>query len=124
LLVQAGGGASGAGGQGASGGAGASTGGAGGAADGGHDGHAGNDGGSMAAFVASAVFGHVAATAPTTVTATPIVSRFGMPCQTLTQSIDIGGQTVHASALLCRQADGRWQLVPSQSALLGGTPPR
>jgi len=41
-----------------------------------------------------------------------------VPCQTLTQTIDIGGQNVRASAVVCRQPDGTWQLNPTQSARL------
>jgi len=53
------------------------------------------------------------------VTAGPVVvSRLGVPCQTLTQTIDIGGQNVRASAVVCRQPDGTWQLNPTQSARL------
>jgi surface antigen len=103
--------------------AGAANGGA--AAGGGGSGHAGNDnGGSVAAFMASPVFSRVAATVPTTITATPVVvSRLGIPCQTMTQTVEIGGQNVHASAVLCRQPDGRWQIQPPQNARLGTTAP-
>jgi hypothetical protein len=34
----------------------------------------------------------------------------------MTQTIDIGGQTVHASAVLCREADGVWRIEPIQNA--------
>jgi len=102
--------------------AGAANGGA--AAGGGGSGHAGNDGGSVAAFMASPVYSRVAATVPTTITATPVVvSRLGIPCQTMTQTVEIGGQNVHASAVLCRQPDGRWQIQPPQNARLGTTAP-
>jgi surface antigen len=80
-------------------------------------------GGSLAAFVASPVYGRVASTVPTRVTASPvIVSRSGVPCQKMTQTIDIGGQTVHASAVVCRHRDGTWQLNPTQSARLARAP--
>jgi hypothetical protein len=104
------------GGSGAAGGA-AGSAGAGGAGSGGSQGDGGNDkGGSLAAFVASPIYGRVASTVPTTVTASPVVvSPLGVPCQTVTQTIDIGGQTVHASAVVCRQPDGTWRLNPAQS---------
>jgi surface antigen len=73
--------------------------------------------------MASPVFGRVAATVPTTITASPVVTRLGVPCQTMTQTIEIGGQNVHASAVLCRQADGTWRIEPPQNArrpLTGG----
>jgi hypothetical protein len=44
-----------------------------------------------------------------------------VPCQTVTQTIDIGGQTVHASAMLCRHSDGSWRLNPTQDARLAPT---
>jgi hypothetical protein len=60
---------------------------------------------------------------PVTVTATPVViTRLGIPCQTMTQSIEIDGQSVHASAVLCRQADGTWHIQPSQNARSGEAP--
>jgi hypothetical protein len=34
----------------------------------------------------------------------------------MTQMIDIGGRNVHASALMCRQPNGRWEIAPAQSA--------
>jgi hypothetical protein len=40
----------------------------------------------------------------------------------MTQTIDIGGQTVYASALVCRHPDGTWRLNPPQSARLAPTP--
>ena len=45
-----------------------------------------------------------------------VISRWGVPCQTLTQTIDIGEQTVHASAVVCRQPDGTWRFNPTPSA--------
>jgi len=54
---------------------------------------------------------------PTTVTAdAPVVSSQGALCQTVTQTIDIGGQIIHASAVVCRQPGGAYQIVPTQSA--------
>jgi hypothetical protein len=74
--------------------------------------------------MASPVYSRVATTVPTTITATPVVvSRLGIPCQTMTQTVEIGGQNVHASAVLCRQPDGRWQIQPPQNARLGTTAP-
>jgi len=94
-------------GSGATGGSGSAAGGNGG----------GRDNSSVAAFVASPVFAHVAATVPTTITASPVVvSRLGVPCQTVTQTINIGGQDVHASAMLCHEPGGGWRIVPPQSA--------
>jgi surface antigen len=67
--------------------------------------------------MASPAYGRVASTVPTTVKAGPVVvSRLGVPCQRMTQSIDIGGRNVNASAVLCRQPDGSWRLNPTQSA--------
>jgi hypothetical protein len=43
-------------------------------------------------------------------------------CRTLTQTIDIGGQTVPASGVVCRQPDGTWRLNETQSAQLVPTP--
>ncbi len=80
----------------------------------------GNDGGALAAFIASPVFSRVAATVPSRVVAGPIfTSRVGLPCQTMTQNIEIDGQDVHASALLCQQPDGSWQIQPTQNASIG-----
>jgi surface antigen len=63
----------------------------------------------------------VASTVPTTITASaPVMSPQGVSCQTVTQTIDIGGQAVHASAVVCRQPDGAYQIVPTQSAGLVG----
>ncbi|HEX3497931.1 MAG TPA: hypothetical protein VHT04_01280 [Stellaceae bacterium] len=69
---------------------------------------------SLAAFVASPVYGGIAPKEPPTEEAGPVVSRGGVPCLTLTQTIDIGGQTVPASAVICRQSNGTWQLDPPQ----------
>jgi hypothetical protein len=41
----------------------------------------------------------------------------------MTQTIDIDGQTVHASAVLCREPDGIWRIEPIQDARTG-TPVR
>jgi hypothetical protein len=92
--------------------------GVGGAAADGSKGDGGNNRDSaVAAFMASPAYGHVASTARSTVSATPVVvSGLGVPCQKVTQTIDVGGRNVHASAILCRQADGSWRLNPSQSA--------
>ncbi len=71
----------------------------------------------MAAFMASPVFSRVAAGVPTTIVAgPPIVLRAGVPCQNVTQTINIGGQNVNASATLCRGPDGQWRIDPSQQA--------
>jgi hypothetical protein len=43
-------------------------------------------------------------------------------CRTLTQTIDVGGQTVPASGVVCRQPDGTWRLNETQSAQLVPTP--
>ena len=40
----------------------------------------------------------------------------GTPCRKLTRTIDIGGEIVPASALLCREGDGTWQLDGAQIA--------
>jgi surface antigen len=73
--------------------------------------------------MASPVFGRVATSVPSTIIAGPIVSRRGVPCQRVTQMIDIGGRNVHASAMLCRQSDGKWRIETTQSARLGETMP-
>jgi surface antigen len=70
---------------------------------------------SLSAFIASPVFAHVAPPMRSTIAAGPIFApRAGLVCQTMTQTIDIDGQNVHASALLCRQLDGTWRLAPPQ----------
>jgi surface antigen len=98
-------------------GAGTPNGGSGSAAAGNGGGRSANDNGALAAFVASPVFSHVVATVPTTITATPVVvSRLGVQCQTMTQTVEIDGQKVHASAVLCRWPDGTWQIAPTQGA--------
>jgi hypothetical protein len=38
----------------------------------------------------------------------------------MTQTIDIDGHAVHASALLCRQPDGSWRIAPQDAR---GAPP-
>jgi surface antigen len=113
------------------GGTGAGAPGSGGAAEmGGSQGDGGNDkNGSLAAFVASPIYGRVASKEPPTEEeAGAVVSRLGVPCRTLTQTIDIGGQTVPASGVVCRQPDGTWRLNETQSAqlvptLAGNEPP-
>jgi len=83
------------------------SGGVGGAGAGGGQGDGGNDKErSLASLVASPLDGGVASKEPPTEAAGPVVSRSGLPCRTLTQTIDIGGQTVPASAVLCRQRNG------------------
>ena len=79
---------------------------------------------SLAAFVASPVFTHVGPAVSSTVKASSVsTARVGLPCQTMTQTIDIDGQTVHASAVLCREPDGIWRIEPIQDARTG-TPVR
>jgi hypothetical protein len=91
---------------------------------GGGGGGSDRDNGPVAAFVASPVFARVTPTVPTTITASPVVvSTLGVPCQTITQTIDIGGQDVHASAVVCRQPNGGWQIVPMGSAQMGNRMP-
>ncbi len=90
---------------------------------GGIQGGGGNDkNGSLAAFVARPVYSGVASKEPPAEEAGPVVSRSGVPCRTLTQTIDIGGETVPASAVLCRQRNGTWGLNPTQDARLVATP--
>jgi hypothetical protein len=72
--------------------------------------------------MASPVFGRVAPAIPTAVTSGPLfTSPRGLPCQTMTQTITIDRQEVHAAAVLCQQSNGTWRIVPTQSA---GTPAR
>ena len=53
-------------------------------------------------------------------TAGPVfASQIGLPCQKMTQTIDIGGQNVHAAAVLCQQPNGAWRIQPTQSARIG-----
>jgi hypothetical protein len=73
---------------------------------------------SLAAFVASPIDGGLAPQEPPTEAAGPMVLRSGVPCRTLAQSIDIGGQTVPASAVICRRSNGAWQLDTTQIAQL------
>jgi len=109
-------------GDGADAGAAGSGGAAGGAGTGGSQGDGGNDKGrSLAAFVAGPVYGRVASEEPPTEEAGAVVSRLGAQCRTLTQTIDIGGQTVPASGVVCRQPDGTWRLNETQSARLVST---
>jgi surface antigen len=113
----AGAGAAGSGGAAGSAGAGSASAGA--AGTDGSQGDGGSDEGrSLAAFVASPVYGRVASEEPPTEEAGPVVSRLGAQCRTLTQTIDIGGQTVPASGVVCRQPDGTWRLNETQSARL------
>ena len=75
------------------------------------------DNSSLAAFMASPVFAHVGPAVPSTVTAgTVYIAHTGLPCQAMTQIIDIGGQTVQATAVLCQDADGVWRIEPMQGA--------
>jgi hypothetical protein len=122
-----GGGGNGAGGNGGggNGGGGGGAGGAGaggGSADaGGGPGHTRNDGDSLSAFIASPFFGRVSQRVPSTIAAGPIFApRAGLVCQRMTQTIDIDGRAVHASALLCRQPDGSWRIAPQDAK--GGVP--
>jgi len=105
----AGGGLDGAGAGGAGVGGGASAGGGNG---GGGNGNAGNDSnGAIAAFIASPLFSRVPAAVPSTIVAGPRVAlRAGLPCRKVTQTINIGGQNVSASAVLCRGTDGHWRI--------------
>jgi hypothetical protein len=73
---------------------------------------------SLTAFVVSPIYRGVAPKEPSTEEAGPVVSHRGRPCRTLTQSIDIAGQTVPASAVICRQSNGTWQLNPTLTAQL------
>jgi hypothetical protein len=67
--------------------------------------------------MASPVFAHVGPAVPSTVTAgTVYIARNGLPCQAMTQIIDIGGQTVQAKAVLCQDADGVWRIEPMEGA--------
>jgi len=120
-----GGGAAGDGNRGGNGGGGGGTGagapGSGGAAGmGGSQGDGGNDkNDSLAAFVAGPIYRGVASKEPPTEEKTgPAASGLDVPCRTLTQTIDIGGQTVPALGVVCRQPDGTWRLNETQSAQL------
>jgi len=53
---------------------------------------------------------------PNTITTSAPVVSLGVSCQTVTQTIDIGGQAVRAAAVVCRQPDGNYQIMPTQSA--------
>jgi hypothetical protein len=105
------------GGEGEGGGAGGGRGGA--AAAGGANagsGRTSNDGNSLSAFVDSPIFARVAPDVPSTIAAGPIFApRAGLVCQRMTQTIDIDGRAVHASALLCRQPDGSWRIAPQDA---------
>jgi len=75
--------------------------------------------------MASPVYGRVAAGVPSTIVAgPPIVSRGRPPCRNVTQTINIGGQNVNASAVLCRGPDGQWRIDPSQQAGMAQSAPR
>jgi hypothetical protein len=103
----------GAGGGGGAGNGGASTGASGG---GNSSGRSGNDGEALSAFIASPVFGRVDPQVRSTIAAGPIFApRTGLVCQRMTQTIDIDGRAVHASALLCRQPDGSWRIAPQDA---------
>jgi hypothetical protein len=79
---------------------------------------------SLSAFIASPVFARVPPRVQSTSAAGPISApRSGLVCQMMTQTIDIDGQSVHASALMCRQPDGTWRISPPQDAK-GATPTR
>jgi hypothetical protein len=127
-----GGGAGGGGAGGGSGGAGGGSAGAGGGAGasggngGGGNGNAGNDSnGAIAAFIASPLFSRVPAAVPSTIVAGPRVAlRAGLPCRNVTQTINIGGQNVSASAVLCRGTDGQWRIEPSPRTGIAQTAPR
>ena len=88
--------------------------------------NAGNDSsGAVAAFLASPLFGRVAATVPSTIIASPRVAlRAGLPCRNVTQTINLGGQSVKASAVLCRGIDGQWRIEPSQQSGIAQAAPR
>jgi hypothetical protein len=90
---------------------------------GGSQGDGGNDkNDSLAAFVASPIYGGVASKEPPTEEeAGPAASGLDVPCRTLTQTIDIDGQTVPASAIVCRQRNGTWRLNPTLSGQLVST---
>jgi hypothetical protein len=75
--------------------------------------------------MASPVYSRVAAGVPATIVAgPPIVLRGGIPCRNVTQTINIGGQKVNASAVLCRGQDGQWRIDPSQEAGIAQSAPR
>ena len=117
-------------GGGTAGGAGAGSAGAGGGASAGGGngggGNAGNDSnGAIAAFIASPLFSRVPAAVPSTIVAGPRVAlRAGLPCRNVTQAINIGGQNVSASAVLCRGTDGQWRIEPSPRTGIAQTAPR
>jgi hypothetical protein len=84
---------------------------------GGSGGPDGRDSTSLSAFIASPLFTRVGPAVSSTVQASSVyTARGGLPCQTVTQTIDIGGQTVHASAVLCREPSGIWRIDPMQDA--------
>jgi hypothetical protein len=66
----------------------------------------------LSAFMASPAFTRVADTVPSTVEAgKPFPLRGGLVCQRMTQMIKIDGQSVHASALMCRHPNGVWKIA-------------
>ena len=81
----------------------------------------------LSAFMSSPVFTRVASTVPSAVEAGPVFPlRGGLVCQRMTQTIKIDGQSVHASALMCRHPNGVWKIaVPpeAQDAAKRGTAP-
>jgi hypothetical protein len=115
----AGGGAAGGGAGGLAGGASAGAAAANGPANaGGSGGSDGRDNTSLAAFIASPLFTHVGPAVSSTVKASSVyTARGGLPCQTMTQVIDIDGQTVQASAVLCREPSGIWRIDPMQDTV-------
>jgi hypothetical protein len=116
-----GGGAGSAGGGGSASSGGSASGGGGSAEANGGGGRSTNDRDSLSAFITSPVFGRVPSGVPSTIAAGPIFApRAGLVCQRMTQTIDIDGQAVHASALLCRQPDGSWRIAPQDAR---GAPP-
>jgi surface antigen len=82
---------------------------------------------SLSAFMASPAFTRVADTVPSSVEAgKPFPLRGGLVCQRMTQTIKIDGQSVHASALMCRHPNGAWKIaVPpgTPNAPAGPSPP-
>ena len=70
------------------------------------------------ALMSSPVFTRVASTVPSAVEAGPVFPlRGGLVCQRMTQTIKIDGQSVHASALLCRHPNGVWKIAVPPDAV-------
>jgi surface antigen len=66
----------------------------------------------LSAFMSSPIFTRIADTVPSTVEAGPLFPlRGGLLCQRMTQTIKIDGQSVHASALMCRHPNGVWKIA-------------